>query len=343
MDASRGLVEATLSAVAREAGVSLATASRVLNGSTRQVRPQLRARVLEAAATLGYTANAAAQAMARGHTDMVGLVVHDITDPYFSAIAAGVSTAAESAGLLVTLACTWGSAEREVAHVAALHGQRARAVVVAGSRSDDTSALERLGEALARFEASGGRCAMVSQRRLPVDTVVCANRAGARALAEALVGLGHRRFGILAGPLHLATVQDRVAGFREGLARAGGIAVPGAVAADAFNRDGGYRALHALHDADGLDLDCLFAVNDLMAVGALSALRERGLLGRIGVAGFDDIATLRDITPRLTTVRLPLEELGAAAMAMAIQPPADTPRRRIVGGEVVLRESTARG
>lgn len=280
--------------------------------------------------------------MARGRTSIVGMIVHDISDPYFSSIAAGAAEVAEAHGLMVTLSCTRSVADRELAHVAALHVQRARAIVVAGSLTTDPADRGRLADALARFESTGGRCALISQPRLDVDTVSCANRAGARALAEQLVGLGHRRFAVVAGPAVLLTVQDRVRGFREGLRRAGGDVVAGGLAHGAFTRDGGYSAMAALLDA-GVVPDCVFAVNDLMAVGALAALRERGLgVDRVGVAGFDDIAMLRDITPSLTTVRLPLEELGAAAMDMALQPRADSPRRRTVTGSVELRDSTAR-
>ena len=127
----------TLMDVANEAGVSLATASRAFNGSTRRVREDLRERVLVAAKKLNYTANAPAQAMARGHTNVVGLLVHDIADPYFSSIAAGVMKAAEEHHLIVTVGSTMRRPQRELDYLAALRGQRSRAVILAGSRVDD--------------------------------------------------------------------------------------------------------------------------------------------------------------------------------------------------------------
>jgi LacI family transcriptional regulator len=332
---------ATLMDVARLAGVSLATASRSLNGSTRQVGEDLRRRVVLAAAELNHTANAQAQAMARGRTDVVGLLVHDIADPYFSSIAAGVMRAAEDHGLLVTMASTLRRPESELDYVAALRGQRARAVVLAGSRVDDPEMLRRLGSELASFEATGGRAVMISQKKLPVDTVLLENRAGAKALAESLVGLGHRRFAVLSGPRDLLTSRDRLAGFQSGLAAAGGELDPRDVLQDSFTRDGGVSAMNRLLD-QGTDATCVFAANDVMAVGAMAALRQHGigLPGRIAVAGFDDILTLRDITPGLTTVRLPLEEVGAAAIDLVLQPRGDRPRVRRVKGQVVLRDST---
>lgn len=331
----------TLMDVAREAGVSLATASRALNGSTRQVRPDLAERVLAAAAALNYSANAQAQAMARGRTNVVGLLVHDIADPYFSSIAAGVMRAAEARRLIVVMASTGRSPERELEYLNALRGQRASAAILAGSRLDDRALLDRLAGELRSFEATGGRVAAVTQNRLPVDTVVIENRAGARALAATLVGLGHRRFAVLAGPRHLLTAKDRVAGFRDGLAGAGVTLPADNVLHGEFTRDGGFDTTIGLLDR-GLDVTCLFAVNDVMAVGAMAALRERGvrLPEQMAVAGFDDIVTLRDVTPSLTTVRLPLEQVGSIALELVTQPAAGRPRLRRVQGEVVVRDST---
>lgn len=334
-------VAVTLSEVAREAGVSLATASRAINGSVRQVREELRERVLEAAARLNYAANAPAQAMARGQASVVGLVVHDIADPYFSAIAAGVMRAAEDHHLLVTVGSTMGRPERELTYLASLRGQRGRAAILAGSRVDDTELQERLRHEIHMYQAVGGRVVAISQHRLPVDTVVVENRSGARALAARLVALGYRRFGVLAGPRELLTARDRLEGFRDGLVAAGADR-PRTVVRGDFTRDGGYRAMQQLLD-DSPDVQCVFAVNDVMAVGAMAACRDRGLVlpRDLALAGFDDIATLRDVHPALTTVRLPLEAMGAAALELVLS--AEKPgasRSRRIRGEVVVRAST---
>ncbi|MFG1827931.1 LacI family DNA-binding transcriptional regulator [Microbispora bryophytorum] len=329
----------TLEDVARQAGVSLATASRAINGSARTVRPEIRERVERAARALNYAANAQAQAVARGRTNLVGLVVQDIEDPYFSSIAAGAMRAAEANGLMVSIAGTGRRPDKEVEYAAALRGLRAAAIVIAGSRTDDRDALDRLGAELDAFERSGGRVALIGQRRLPVDTVVVANRAGARDLGTHLVGLGYRSFGVLAGPRGLLTAADRLTGFAEGLAASDVVVPPEAVMYGEFDRDGGHDAMLELLARRG-EVECVFAVNDVMAVGALAALRSRGLERTVAVAGFDDITTLRDVTPALTTVRLPLVEIGEAALEMVLREPADTPRRRLVRGEVVLREST---
>jgi LacI family transcriptional regulator len=332
----------TLTEVASRAGVSLATASRVLNGSARSVGDELRHRVLAAAAELDYIPNVHAQAMARGTSSVLGLIVHDIADPYFSTIAAGVMAAAEESGLIVSLGSTLASADRELDYVAVLRAQRARALVLAGSRSTNVTQTRRLAREVQAFRAAGGRVTCISQPLLGTDTVQPDNEAGAQALATALVGLGHRKFGVLAGPRTLLTARDRLAGFRAGLAAAG-LELAGAdVLESSFDRDGGYATATELMTRNK-DLTCIFAVNDIMAVGAMAAARDLGVRvpEDVSVAGFDDIPTLRDVAPALTTVRLPLHELGrrAAELALLGEEPA-TPRVIPVHGEVVIRAST---
>jgi LacI family transcriptional regulator len=339
-----GAEHVTLEDVARLAGVSMATASRVLSKSPRAVRPELREKVLAAAARLSYTPNPHARALARSASDIVGLVVHDIADPYFSSIAAGVTRVAEEQGAMVVLGTTMRDPEREIDYVAMLRAQRARAVVLVGSRTTDEGTTRRLATELEAFRTAGGRVACVSQARLGVPTVQPDNRAGARRLARTLAGLGHRRFAVLSGPGTMLTARERLEGFREGLARSGGTADD--VVEGAFTRDGGHSsALELLRR--GTRATCVFAVNDVMAVGAMAALRERGVdvPGGMSVAGFDDIATLRDTIPALTTVRLPLEEMGEQAARLILLPGAETGAEtgaRLVEaqGEVILREST---
>lgn len=333
----------TLADVAQAAGVSLATASRALHGSgDRNVRPQLQQAVEEAAAKLRYVSNINAQATARGHAAVLGLVVHDIGDPYFSAIAVGAMRAAERHGVAVTVTSTNRDPQRELEFARLLRQQRARAMVLAGSRIDDHSALDEMTEELRQFRRMGGRTTVIGQDRLGVGTVVVDNRAGARDLAAALHDVGHRRFAVLAAPGRLLTARDRLTGFREAL-RARGCSVPDShVFRTEFTWEGGHDAARWVLDR-GLDVTCIFAVNDVMALGALAALRAHGGPGAlgIGVAGFDDIATLRDVVPGVSTVRLPLEEMGEMAVAMALDDDDHDPRVVHVSGEVILRESTA--
>jgi len=318
----------TLSEVAEHAGVSLATASRALNGSARRVNADLQERVLASARALGYSANVQAQAVARGTSNVVALVVGDIADPYFAAIASGVVRVADERGLIVTITATGpyegqASVARETAALAALRGQRPRAVVLAGSRvtgaEDPTGGSDRVAV------VGGGAPAL---RSVGVD-----NFGGAATLARELRGLGYTDFAVLAGPEELVTVHDRVAGFRS--------VVPSATIAHAeFSRAGGHRAMEELL-ASGARPECVFAVSDVMAIGAMAALREAGIVpgAEMAVAGFDDIPLVADVTPALTSVALPLADIGARALQLAL---ADGPvtEARPVAAEVRVRAST---
>jgi LacI family transcriptional regulator len=354
----------TLSQVAREAGVSLATASRAINGSaTRSVRADLRERVLETARRLDYSPDPSAQAMARGRTSALGLVVHDIADPYFSTIAAGVARAAEREGLIVTLSSTEHSPERELAFVELARRQRSRAIILAGSRGVPPEALPgthpaeavdrlrreagALEQALTTFQQAGGGVATIGQAVGGLPVVEIDNAGGAGDLARALHRMGYRRFGVLAGPPGLRTAADRTSGFLSALAELGCPVPDRDVVRGSFTRDGGHEAMTALlgrtasaATAAERTPEVVFAVNDVMAVGAMAAVRDAGLSvpHDVAVAGFDDIHTLRDVSPGLTTVRIPLDEISEAATALALGRKDETPAP--VRGEVVLRDST---
>ncbi|GLI26264.1 LacI family transcriptional regulator [Agromyces rhizosphaerae] len=334
---------ATLHDVAREAGVSLATASRSLNGSTRKVNEAYRQKVLEAAARLGYTPNLSAQAVARGTTTTVALLVADIADPYFSSIAAGVVGQADSERLIVTMAETDRDSARELELVRAMRGQRPRVMILASSRRADDPAADALQAELTAYEQTGGRVVFISSTDQAFRTVELENRAGARALATEMVGLGYRRFGALMGPEGLRTGEDRIAGFTEGLVAAGFDLPADRTARTRFTRDGGYEGMRELIARGIGDTQLVFALNDVMAMGAMSALRDAGLEPGldVAVAGFDDIPTVRDVTPTLTTVRLPLEEVGVRALRLALAE-SDADSGSPVPTEVVVRESTPR-
>lgn len=267
--------------------------------------------------------------------------MHDIADPYFSSIAAGVTLAADHANLAVTLASTQHDPSREPTLVGLLTRQRVRAIVIAGGRRGDALGYADMRSALNRFLRSGGSVAVIGQPMFDVNTVVIGNQSGAAALARALHSRGYRRFGILAGPADHLTAQDRSTGFAATLAELGSPCDPAAKVPSEFTRDGGYEAMKRLLTG-GPGVEVVFAVNDVMAVGAMAAARDLGVSvpNTVGVAGFDDIVNLRDITPALTTVRVPLVEAGITATKLALAAPTGERRLTHVETTVVLREST---
>jgi LacI family transcriptional regulator len=360
----------TLSDVARAAGVSLATASRSLNGSAKRVNDELRERVLETARQLNYTPNLSAQAVAKGASSTVALLVSDVADPYFSSIAAGVMRAAEARGLIVTMAATGRSSERELELVRILRGQRPRVIIIAGSRFSEPDSQDSLVAELRAYEETGGIVVLISQHELPFSTVLLDNRAGARDLARTLVGQGYRRFGAITGAPSLITSADRVSGFAEGLAEHGLSMDPQHIVETEFSRNGGYAGAQELLSRGLGDLQLIFAVSDIMAIGAMSALRDASVSvpETLAIAGYDDIPTARDVTPALTTMHIALDAVGEAAIDLAFSETAgaagtaavgaaevdavgaaevgavgpDAPQGQIVriGADVVVREST---
>jgi LacI family transcriptional regulator len=329
----------TLGDVAKLAGVSLATASRSLNG-VRHVSPELRERALAAARELGYAPNPHARALVHAADGVVGVLVHDVSDPYFAQIVRGILVAADAAEVFVLLCNTYRNPERELAYVSHFRARRARGLVLAGSGLEDREYGARLAEELARFEAAGGQVALIGRHYAPGDAVVPDNVGGAFALAQSLVGLGHRTIGVIAGP-KLLTTRDRLAGFRAGLAEAGAALPDQNVVSGDFTRDGGFRGAHELLDRIR-GLTAIFALNDAMAIGALAALRDRGVPvpDQVSLCGFGDIPIVQDILPALSTVRVPMVEMGVRALTMATEPRGDDIRVEQLPTQVVLRAST---
>ncbi|HEY9410897.1 MAG TPA: LacI family DNA-binding transcriptional regulator [Jiangellaceae bacterium] len=331
----------TLRDVAELAGVSSATASRALGNSSRRMDDELRQRVRDAAAQLRYVSNGPAQALASKTTSVVGLIVHDVNDPYYSALASGAMTVAREHDLLMMMASAYRDPALQAEYVSRLRAQRARAILLAGGL--DTGDDSRLADEVAAFAAQGGRVVAVSSRGLDVDTIAPGNEEGARQVARHLHQLGHRRVGVIAGPPTLVSVQDRLRGFLDECTRLGVTVAPDHQVEGDFTRDSGRIAVRRLIERAG-DLTAVFALNDAMAVGVLAGVRDD--LGRqvphdISVVGFDDTPSAVDVTPALTTVNLPLVDIGRQAMELALEDGVARPRVLDVPGRLVVRGSTA--
>ena len=228
-------------------------------------------------------------------------------------------------------------------YVRLLHAQRVAALIMAGSGLDDRAYSQAMGAQLAAFTAAGGRVAFIGRHNIPGDAVVPDNVGGARAIGRLLAELGHRRIGVIGGPQLVTTSRDRLDGFRSGLRDYGVMLVPEQIAAADFTRDGGMHAAIELIERDP-ELTAIFALNDPMAIGALAALRERGIAvpDQISVIGFDDIPLASDITPALTTVRVPMIEMGVRAMTLALEPSDAELRVEHLPTEVIVRASSGR-
>lgn len=337
----------TLSLVAQRAGVSLATASRVLHGSGgRMVSDELRGRVFAAAEELRYVSNGPAQALARASSSVVGLVVHDVADPYFSAIAAGAMRVARAHGLMVMVAATFRDPQLELEYLGRLLAQRARGVLLAGSGFTDSGYTDALAWLIDSFAQQGGRVALVGRHGVEADAVLPDHRGGAAQAVRHLWELGHRRIAVVSGPAELETVALRLEGARSGLLALGGRLPDDHVVEADFTRDGG-RAAAAQLLRRLPDVTAIFALNDLMAAGVLAAVHDasggarRAVPRDVSVVGFDDLPQAADLHPALTTVRLPLEEIGERALRLIVaEEPGGAPRAVPVPATLVVRAST---
>lgn len=329
----------TIADVAQRADVSVATVSRALTGS-RRMDPRLKERVVVAARELGYQPNLHARALARSRDSSIGVVVHDVSDPYFSEIVRGMLATREAADGMLLICDTGRDPERELAYVAHFRALRAQAIILAASGREDRAFTTRMASEVLAFEEAGGRVTFIGRHYTPGDSIVPDNVGGGAALARMLTGLGHSRIGVIAGPVHLTTTSDRLAGFRAGLRQAGVALPPERVVDGDFTRDGGAAGVRLLLRRDpGLTAVC--AMNDVMAVGALTALTQDGVRvpRDLTLCGFDDIPLASDTAPRLTTVHVPMTEMGRLALSLALWPDRHL-RTEQMPVEVVVRESS---
>ncbi|MGW8381058.1 LacI family DNA-binding transcriptional regulator [Streptomyces sp. ODS28] len=335
----------TLADVAARAGVSPATVSRVLSGNY-PVAGGTRARVLRAVEDLQYVVNGPASALAAATSDLVGVLVNDIADPFFGIIAGavqsemgnGAGTDAGPGQKLAVVCNTGGSPERELTYLTLLQRQRAAAVVLTGGAVEDAAHRTALAGRLRQLAEGGARVVLCGRPPLPGPvgedggngpvTLAFDNRGGARRLTGHLLSLGHRRIGYVAGPAERTTTRHRLEGHRAELSdRAPGLLAEAdrlTVHGGAYDRSSGYDgALEVLRRDPGVT--ALLAANDTVALGMCAALRERGLRipEDISVAGYDDLPFSADASPSLTTVRLPLQAAGARAgrLALGLEPP----------------------
>jgi LacI family transcriptional regulator len=333
----------SITEVARRAGVSIATASRVVAETDYPVSATTRARVLEAAKALDYVPNALARGLQKSRIPVVGVIVHDITDPYFSEVVRGVEDAAARGGYLVITCSSDRDPKREASYVRLLRSMRASAVIFAGSGIDDPELTEELSRHFIGLRENGGAVVHLSPWADGTPEVGVQNEAGAAAMVAALAGLGHRRIAYLAAPRQLFFARQRLAGYRRGMAEAGLPVDERLVVHAGLDAAAGATGVDSLLDA-GVPFTALFCSTDMVAMGAIARLREVGMQvpGEVSVAGFDDITFATMTSPSLSTVRLPMRELGARGFAHAVGLMAGKPLQpETLAHEIVLRHSTA--
>lgn len=330
---------ATIQDVARSAGVSAATVSRVLSAPER-VAEATRARVQAAVDSLGYTPNLAAKTLRTLRTEKILVTVPDISNPFFSQVIRGVEEAASAAGYSVLLGDTRHEEAREEQYAGMLRRREADGLIFLGHRLPDTL--------VDMVAAQGARTPIVNgcefSPGLGVSSAHIDNERAAAEAMEHLYGLGHVRVAVITGPLVSPISRDRLAGVEAAATRHGR-------AADLVVATGDF-SIEAGSDHAGVLLDrpdrptALFCFSDEMAMGALDAIRRRGLAcpADVSLVGFDDIRFARFLDPPLTTVSQPTAEIGHEVVRLLLEilsGSAEAPRNVTLPHSLVVRASTS--
>ena len=327
----------TLQAVAKAAGVTIATASRSLNDAYG-VHPATRARVLRVAKKLNYTPNRFARGLVTGRSDMIGLIVSDVRNSYFAEVARGVEDAALEAGRDVMLCNSDLNSERQMKSIVSLLDKRAEAIIM-----NSVATLSRADQQ--QIAAAGVPIVLLNrQGRAGAFSTVCAdNEKGGRLAAEHLLNNGHLSVIHLTGPKSHANLARRSQAFIKAMAAQRGTKV---------------RTIHAIHTLQGgygaakelfrsmKGATAIFTGNDVMAFGVMRAAIEVGVKipGDISLIGFDDIELAAMSFPPLTTIHQPKYSVGRAALEIVkelLESDSKTPRHRMLDVKLIERASVA--
>jgi DNA-binding LacI/PurR family transcriptional regulator len=331
---------ANMKEIAKMAGVSLGTVSHVLNDSAG-VRQALRDRVFEAVQAAGYQPSQLARGLRRDKTNMIGMIIPDILNPFFPAVVRGAEDVAFSNGYRLILCNTDNDHSKELVHLNELRTYLpAGLIVIPSSFSDLTAQAESY-----RRAGTGVVCIDRLPKNWSGDTVTADNEEGAYNATRCLLELGHKRLAAITGPLHLTNAKERLVGFKRAMAETKLQPGPEYVQETTFDKAGGYAKTVML-----LRLiprpTAIFAGNDLIALGALLAIREAGLRcpEDVSLLGFDDLDIAETTNPSLSSVSQSGYQLGTTAARVLLdrlEGDQGPPKHIVLGTELKLRHSVA--
>ncbi|ADD45239.1 LacI family DNA-binding transcriptional regulator [Stackebrandtia nassauensis] len=330
----------SLTEVAEAAGVSVSTASRVLTGSKHPIAAATRAKVLAAAEQLGYSPSALAQALVSRRSRLLGVLVSDIVNPYFSVIARGIDDMASRSGYVTMLSHVDRRTSTEIDRLRAMRDYSAAGVIIAGSGFVDDPEATKLAEAVAQAREQGVNMVCLAPRDLGCPTISADATAAAHEITDHLIALGHRRIAFIEGPSGMIASQQRRQGFDDCM-KAAGLSDLARHQPGGFDFEAGHAATMRLIARQPLP-EAILAANDEAAVGALNALRQAGIdtPGEVSVAGINDLPVAQFVG--LTTVSLPLYEMGAMAARRIIEGADGGEKTTILSHRLIPRDTTAR-
>jgi DNA-binding LacI/PurR family transcriptional regulator len=328
-------MKATIYDVAKEAGVSIATVSLVINGKGK-ISEERREEIRQIIMRMGYKPSMIASALTGKKTYALGLLVPDISNPFFAEIARAVEDEGQRHGYSVFI-CSTDNKDEKVEHYAALLQQKNVDGVIIGTGLKELSVLKPL--------LQGGVPVALLAREFPsvvVPSVVVDDYAGGAAAAEHLISLGHRHLAVLAEQDSISSSRERVRGFRH-TAEAAGITLDPAFVLSSGIKEGKNKAQELLQRDDRPT--AIFCCNDMLAIGALRAAKEMGL--RIpqdcSIVGFDDTVLASVTDPPLTTIAQPIEQMGQTAVQLLIRQigqPGEQPERVVLTPSLSIRQSS---
>jgi LacI family transcriptional regulator len=323
-------METTIKDVARACGVNVSTVSRSLSGSYG-VRESTRRKVLAAAERLKYRPNRLARTMATGKSNTLGLMISDIRNPFFAELARGAEDAAYAAGCDLILCNSDLNPDKQMRYLHSLIGKRVDGIVinsVAPLSRSERAELTEFGVPIVLLNRMAGSSKF--------STVAADNREGGAMAARYLLSLGHRRLGHITGRNQQGNLNDRTRGFLK--ATGSGASVE--VLRGPHSIESGYEMTRRLMEKHP-ELTALFAANDAMAFGAVRALLELGkrIPDDISVVGFDNVDLAAIIHPPLTTIHQPKYETGKAAVEMLLNRPPGFIEHRVLGVQLIERQS----
>ena len=331
---------ANMKQIAEISGVSLGTVSHVLNDTAR-VREPLRKRVLDAVRATGYQPSQLARGLRRDKTNILAMIIPDILNPFFPGVVRGAEDVAFANGYRLVLCNTDNDHGKEVSHLNALRTYLPSGLIVIPSdHSDLTAQTESYRQA-----GAAGVCVDRLPRNWDGDSVTINNTEGAAMAASYLIGLGHRNFAAITGPMHLTNSQDRLKGIRKSMRQAGLEIGPNYLQETTFDRAGGYAKTKILLKMVPRPT-AILACNDMIALGALLAIREAGLRcpEDISLFGFDGLDLTETTTPQLSSVYQSSYQLGAEAAQLAldrVEKKTSPVRHIVLKTELRIRDSVA--
>lgn len=327
----------TIREVAESAGVSYATVSHVIN-NTRLVSPETRERVLAAMAALNYRPNALARSLRQGKSNTIGLVLPDSANPFFAEISRSIEDEAFRKGYSVFLCNTELDTQRELFYVDVLSKKQVDGIIfiAAGDQADSLDFLLRRNLPVVMID-----------RNVPsveLDAVLTDNQLGGLLATQHLLDLGHTRIACIAGPSSITPSAERIIGYRKALEQAGLPYDENLVVRGDYHAQSGLEITHFILKMDPRPT-AIFALNDLMALGALRAAAEAGcsVPKDLAVVGYDDLELSRFTNPPLTTIAQPKKEIGVQAVNMLIDRMSQRnkpPTRLVLPPELIVRRST---